>query len=229
VLDDVVALIAAQPARPTLVGLTGPVSVGKTTIAMSLAAQLQPRRVAVISTDNFLFPNAELEARGISMKKGFPESYDVARLHQFLADARGGVELHAPVYDHLAYDIRAGEEQRIANGDIVIVEGVNALAPDFADTYDVTIYVDAPDDAVFEWFYVRLAELFKQAANDPTSFYAPFATWPDDQVRQFAHSAWDGINAVNLEQHIRPTRAHADVVIEKAADHAIARVITPKP
>ncbi len=146
-------------------------------------------------------------------------------MNALLAAARAGdSELRVPVYDHLIYDVLVGEEVAISAEDVLIVEGVNALLPAHIDAYDVTVYVDADDDAVIEWFCLRLAELFTQAANDPTSFYAQFADWPDEQVRQFAMSAWEGINAVNLEHHIRPTRDHAQVVIEKAPDHSIRRV-----
>jgi type I pantothenate kinase len=221
-LRELVALIAAAR-RPTLVGLTGPVSVGKTTIANELAAALQPLDVAVVSTDGFLLSNAELQARGLSMQKGFPESFDTDRLNRFLADARAGApDLVVPLYDHLRYDVMG--DTHIAGPSVLIVEGVNALLPAHVDAYDVTIYVDAEDDHVIEWFCGRLAELFNEAADDPTSFYAPFATMSLEQVREFSENAWHGINAVNLEQHIRPARARAQFVIEKAADHTVRRV-----
>ena len=229
-LDELVALIRARDSSPTLVGLTGPVSVGKTTIAGLLAEALSPLRVAIVSTDGFLLPNAELDARGIAMKKGFPESFDTARLNKFLADARAGVSpLRAPLYDHLIYDIRPGAEVVVDPGDVLIVEGVNALLPEHVEAYDVTVYVDADDVEIIEWFCARLAELIRDAKNEPLSFYAVFSDWPDEQIRQFAESAWHGINAVNLEEHIRPARARAQVVIEKNADHSIRRVTTVRP
>ena len=220
---------AAVSGRPLLVGLTGPVSVGKTTIAGMLADALRSEqgvRVSIVSTDGFLFPNAELAERGLSMQKGFPESFDTDRLNGFLADARAGAsDLRVPVYDHLTYDVLVGDERVVEPSEVLIVEGVNALLPAHVAAYDVTIYVDAPDDAVVRWFIARLVELFKDATDDPTSFYAPFANMTDAQIREFAQGAWDSINAVNLENHIRSTRAHADVVIEKAADHTIANVV----
>lgn len=226
-------MLAAQAAgvvgRPLLVGLTGPVSVGKTTIAGMVADELSrvhSLRVSIVSTDGFLFTNAELSARGIAMQKGFPESFDTDRLNGFLVAARAGAgELRVPVYDHLTYDVLAGAEHLVEPSDVLIVEGVNALLPAHIEAYDVTIYVDAPDDAVVRWFITRLVELFTEAVDDPTSFYAPFAHMSDAEVREFAQGAWDSINAVNLERHIRPTRATADVVITKAADHAIVGVI----
>ncbi|MBA3653857.1 MAG: type I pantothenate kinase [Actinobacteria bacterium] len=228
--DVIAARKAALSGRPLLVGLTGPVSVGKTTIANELAAALPGLRVSIVSTDGFLLPNAELDRRSLSMKKGFPESFDTARLNRFLDEARAGVTpLRVPVYDHLAYDVVVGDDATVESGDVIIVEGVNALLPAHATAYDVTVYVHADDAAVVEWFCARLAQLFKEAAGDPSSFYAPFAAWPDDQVRQFAQGAWDGINAVNLEEHIRPARPRAEFVIEKGPDHAIRAVARQTP
>jgi type I pantothenate kinase len=229
-LRELVELIAARRERPTIVGITGPVAVGKTTIAAELAELLRIEhalRVATLTTDGFLLPNAELETRGLSMRKGFPESFDSARLNAFLGDARDleGAPLRVPLYDHLTYDVVSDRELDVDRGDVLIVEGVNTLAPEHFDAYDITVYVDAPDEVVVEWFCARLLELFREAVDDPSSFYAPFAGMSDDQIREFSLGAWDSINAVNLERHIRPTRRRADVVIEKAPDHTVRRVI----
>jgi type I pantothenate kinase len=227
-LRELIDAIAACDRRPTLVGLTGPVSVGKTTIAMLLAGSLAPLRVTTVSTDGFLFPNAVLQERGLSMKKGFPESFDADALNAFLRELRSGAtSLTVPLYDHLTYDVQGSTD--VIVGDVVIVEGVNALLPEHVGAYDVTVYVDAPDDAIFEWFAARLTELFGQAADDPTSFYAPFSDWGPDQVREFAYSAWNGINAVNLEEHIRPARGRAQWIVEKSADHTVVEVRAARP
>ena len=224
-MDEIVAAVTAVERRPVLVGLTGPVAVGKTTTANRLAEALAPLQTAVVSTDGFLLSNAVLAERGLSMQKGFPESFDTDALSRFLAEARSGAaHLQAPLYDHLTYDVVPDGYIDVVVGDVLIVEGVNALLPAHIDAYDVTVYVDAPDDAVFGWFLERLAALFVEARDDPNSFYAVFANWPRDQVEEFAHGAWDGINAVNLENHIRPARDRARFVIEKAADHSVERV-----
>lgn len=227
-LDELVSLIASATRRPVLVGLTGPVAVGKTTFANQLADALG-LRVAIVSTDGFLFPNAELDRRGISMRKGFPESFDVAKLRSFLdAARRGEPTLRVPVYDHLTYDV-VPDATVVVEGDVIIVEGVNALGPEYADAYDVTVYLDADEAAIVEWFCARLTEVIRGAKDLPGSFYAPFADWADDQIRQFAEGAWHGINAVNLEQHIRPARDRAQVVVEKGADHAVRSVRVGRP
>ena len=79
----------ALTGRPFITGVSGPVAVGKSTFAAELARRASRSNVvtAVVATDGFLLPNAELDARGLTMRKGFPESFDTPRMAQFLADA----------------------------------------------------------------------------------------------------------------------------------------------
>jgi type I pantothenate kinase len=198
-----------------------------------LAAELAHRvdesglTAAVVATDGFLWPNPELDRRGLTMRKGFPESFDTARLAQFLRDARsGGRELRVPVYSHLTYDVVPGEETVMGRPDVLLVEGVNVLLDAHIRALDLAVYVDAPDDSVIEWFCARIAELCRGARDEPSSFFRPYASLDDGQVRAFARAAWDAINAVNLELNIGPQRDRADVIVEKLADHTIARVIS---
>ena len=84
--------------------------------------------VDLVTTDGFLHPNAVLESRGLMSRKGFPESYDVRRLLEFLIDVKSGTShVTAPVYSHLAYDIVPGDAQEVNRPDIMIIEGLNVL------------------------------------------------------------------------------------------------------
>ena len=80
-------------------------------------------RVDLITTDGFLWPNRELEARDIMHRKGFPESFDTARLLNFLGDVKSGKSsVSAPVYSHFHYDIIPGQHAVVDRPDILIVE-----------------------------------------------------------------------------------------------------------
>ena len=80
-LADVADRILAHRAgrSPFLIGITGAVAAGKSTFAEQLRDLLMARgeTVEIVSTDGFLMNNAALEAKGLIMRKGFPESYDV--------------------------------------------------------------------------------------------------------------------------------------------------------
>ena len=103
----------AGSTEPFVVAVTGSVAVGKSAAAAALAEALSADTtrapVSVVCTDGFLYPNRELAARGITERKGFPESFDHDALARFLIAVRDGApEAHAPVYSHATYDIVDG-------------------------------------------------------------------------------------------------------------------------
>ncbi len=223
-LDDVVAMVARRltpPVGPLLVGISGSVAVGKSTLAAALVDALTPRSVAVVATDGFLRTNADLAERGLLMQKGFPASYDEELLQSFLADLRAGREATIPEYSHTTYDrVEAGGRRVSAAHDVVVLEGVNVLQPSIAPLLDLRIYLDADEPAIRQWYVDRFLEQVELARADEASFYRRFAELPPEQQRQIAEGTWVGINLVNLVDHIAATRAAADVVLTKAADHS---------
>jgi type I pantothenate kinase len=232
--------------RPTLiVGITGGVASGKTVTARVLQSILTASgelQVDVVSTDGFLFPNAELEARGLTDRKGFPESFDHAKLIAFLGAVRAGyLRVAAPVYDHVAYDVMADREQAVHRPDVLIIEGLNILQPAppaateeldggdggllVSDFLDFSVYLDADEPDVRRWFLQRMQDLRSGSAGDDTSFFAAFASSTDDDFLAIGDAVWQAVNRPNLERHIAPTRHRADLIIEKAADHSVRRVL----
>jgi type I pantothenate kinase len=230
-------LFLGRPAgrSPFVIGVAGSVAVGKSTTARLLQALLArwptTPRVDLVTTDGFLHQNAELERRGILARKGFPESYDVRRLLRFLADVKAGRdEVQAPVYSHVRYDIVPGEQQTVARPDIVVVEGLNVLSTTVAaetvvsDFFDFTVYVDAAEADIEDWYVQRFLRLCSTVFQQPHSYFHRFATLGHDEAEATARGLWSSINAVNLRDNILPTRERAHLILEKGPDHRVRMV-----
>lgn len=223
----------AEAPTPFVIGIAGSVAVGKSTVARLLRELLGAgRRVDLITTDGFLYPNAVLDKLGLMDKKGFPESYDQAGLLRFVMDVKSGLVARSPLYSHMTYDIVPGQQIVVDRPDILIVEGLNVLQPArrrpggtpgpvVSDFFDFSVYVDAPEAAAKRWFLDRFAQLRATAFTDPASYFRQFAAMSLSDALAQANHFWDDINGPNLERNIRPTRDRATVVIGKTADHDV--------
>lgn len=226
-----------QPPRtpPFVIGVAGSVAAGKSTLARALRTVIAewPGRpkVEIVTTDGFLHPTSRLVERGLMSRKGFPESYDLRRMIGFLRDLKSGEpEIDVPVYSHRLYDISHDERQVIRQPDIVIFEGLNVLglAGDArlvaSDFFDFSIYLDASSEDLETWFIDRRLILQQTAFRDPSSYFHHQKDLPPDEARRAARAIWRTINLVNLNDNILPTRARADLVLRKQADHTIGEV-----
>lgn len=219
--------IDVTPRSRRVVGLAGGVAAGKTTLAEAIAAALGDTEI--VSTDAFLLPNAVLDERGLAMRKGFPESYDWDRFAATVeAFRRGDGRVLVPSYSHVRYDIEPGVEREVRPSNTVIIEGVNALQVPPGErqplAYDVTVYLQTAEADQRRWLSERLVRSIRAAAGQPDSFYHSMAEWSVEQIEEFADQVWDAINGPNLHQHIRPSRAFADLVVTKNGTHEITSV-----
>lgn len=223
VIDELAAIVAerSRAASPVVVGITGPVAVGKTTLTAELAAAVEGAGLAAVtlSADAFLLPNEDLGERGLLMQKGFPETFDLAGLRGAVETLRRRQAATVPVYSHELYDRVPGASVHVEPAAVVIVEGVVVLNAAVADLIDIGVYLDAEEADIVEWFTGRFLLWRDGAGRGEGGFYAMFAGLTDDECRALARATWDGINGVNLRDHIAPSRAHADVVLRKGPRH----------
>jgi type I pantothenate kinase len=192
--------------------------------------------VSLVTTDGFLLPLATLEARGLVGRKGFPESYDLRALVQFMADVKSGLpEVFAPVYSHLRYDLVPDQRQVIRRPDILIVEGLNVLhvgsgrgerprSPFVSDFFDFSIYVDAEERDIEQWYVERFLTFRDTVFADPSSYFHRYTTLSTEEAIATAHEIWRTVNGVNLRENVLPSRPRAHVILEKGRDHAVRRV-----
>jgi type I pantothenate kinase len=237
-------LLAEDGKMPYIIGIAGSVAVGKSTTSRVLKALLSrwpnTPKVELVTTDGFLLPNAELQRLGLMERKGFPESYDGSAIVRFLSAVKAGERhVRAPVYSHLTYDVIPDASVEVDRPDILIFEGLNVLQPGrlskdgravafVSDFFDFSIYLDAQENLLREWYITRFMQLRRTAFQDPRSFFRRYASLSEAEALNTATSLWERINLPNLEENILPTRPRASLVLTKGDSHLIDQVALRK-
>ena len=173
-------------------------------------------------------------------RKGFPESYDVAALLEFLTKVKAGEKkISSPVYSHLSYDIVEGETSTIDQPDILILEGLNVLQsrdlpkdgkaiPFVSDFFDFSVFIDADEEAIRRWYVERFMKLRETRFKDPRSYFHKYAHVTEMEALDLGITLWERINLPNLRDNILPTRPRANLILRKGDDHAVVEVALRK-
>ncbi|TCD46416.1 type I pantothenate kinase [Streptococcus sp. X16XC17] len=224
--------------NPFIIGVAGSVAVGKSTtsrlLQTLLARTFKHAKVEMVTTDGFLYPNKILKEKGILQRKGFPESYNMELLLDFLDTIKNGDQFEIPVYSHEVYDILENEKQIIQAPDFLIIEGINVFQNPqnqrlyVSDYFDLAIYVDADVENIESWYLERFQKLLKLAETDPHNYYHRFTQMPFNEVLAIAQDTWKEINLANLEKYIEPTRSRADIILHKGQNHEIDEIYLKK-
>ena len=230
---------------PFVIAVAGSVAVGKSTTARLLqtllAAAPGSPRVDLVTTDGFLMPNAVLESRGLLGRKGFPESYDRRALLRFLADVKSGRdEVFAPVYDHQSYDIVPGgrpggrparhPDRSRASTCCRPDAGPTARRPRCScPTSSTSPSTSTPPRPTSSGGTSSASSRCAgRPSRTPSAYFHRFADLTDEQARETALGIWAAVNGPNLRNNIAPTRSRARLVLQKAADHSVRRVLLRK-
>lgn len=224
--------------KPFIIGISGSVAVGKSTISrllqLLLSRTFKESSVEMVTTDGFLYPNKVLKRQNILNRKGFPESYDMELLLLFLDNMKNGITSHIPIYSHEIYDIIPDHYQTIESPDFLIIEGINVFQNQknnhlyMTDYFDFSIYIDANENDIEQWYIERFKSLLEIAKSDPNNYYQRFLNLPQKETEAFAKEIWSSINLVNLKEFIEPTRNRADLILHKTKNHKIDKIYLKK-
>ncbi|GAA2864599.1 type I pantothenate kinase [Lactobacillus intestinalis] len=220
---------------PFIIGISGSVAVGKSTTARLLQLLLSRTypelKVHLMTTDGFIYPNAELKRKNLMSRKGFPESYDMALLTDFLKDVLSGKDdIVYPLYSQELSDIVPGKYGHVQNPDILIIEGINTLQLPrggqvvTSDYFDFSLYIDAEENIIEKWYMQRFYKVMDMNKNDPDNYYYELANAPREEATKFAEETWQMINLVNLREYIAPTKQRASLILHKTTGHLIDQI-----
>ena len=93
-----------------------------------------------------------------------------------------------------------------------------------SDFVDFSIYVDADENLLKEWYIKRFLKFRQSAFTNPDSYFKHYANLSEQEAIETASNIWDNINGLNLKQNILPTRERANLILRKGENHEVELV-----
>ncbi|MGX7023259.1 nucleoside/nucleotide kinase family protein [Vagococcus hydrophili] len=203
-----------------MIGITGNVCSGKSTFASYLKKEINrvypTERVQIISTDDFLYSNEELNEKHLFDKKGWVETYNEEKIAAFFSYLfqNKSVVLRG-VYDQVVGDI-INKNQQINNPSILIIEGTMALNSLFNSYIDFSLFLNVELNLNFKWYQQRTMKNISSKKE-----YAQIAPEKKDLL---ISSIWEEINMRAYYTYILPVKNQADMLVELDRNHEIKKI-----
>lgn len=162
------------------------------------------RGILSISQDCFYRDLSPEERRNIAgYNFDHPDAFDFDQIRDTLLALRAGSAVDIPMYDFVT-SARCAQRTRVDTTDVIMFDGILALYhPDIRELLDIKIFVDTDADT-------RLARRVR---------------------RDIVHRGRDVLAVLeqyertvkpSFDSYILPTKAHADIIIPRGADNAVA-------
>ncbi|KRN26626.1 type I pantothenate kinase [Liquorilactobacillus mali] len=204
--------------RPVVIGITGNVASGKTTLASEIEKICKTRfpnlTISNISTDNFLYTNSQLKARNLYSKKGFPESYNYNMIRKFIHAILAKKKIELPLYSHKINDINLNKSVIVNKPDIVILEGLLILQPEFYQILNESIFIDVDETSNYKWFKQRCLKLNLSQLDNVS----------DDKFIEIVKDNWTNINLKNYYDNVLPLKVKATIKLKLDFNHSIRSI-----
>jgi uridine kinase len=183
-----------------IVGLAGPSGSGKSTVATRVASRLNGHVISmeIYSVETNHLPLEERAKRNYDA----PDATDVMLLESHIRKYAAGHAIEAPIYDFAQHLRLSDRQEHIPAKPLMIVEGILALHfPELRPHFDLSIYLDAPDEVCFH----------RRKVRDIT-----------ERQRTLEFIRWQYENSVlpAARQYLLPSRRYADLVLDSNADLA---------
>jgi len=176
-----------------VIGVTGPVGSGKTTLARAIAARsVSPRHALVLSTDHYL-PDYDAIAYD---ERDDPKHADLPLLARHLRELREGRSVDVPEWSFHTHARVRGRETPFGPAPIIICEGIHALHATVRGALDLRVFVHAAADT--RWGRWRTIEERGERG------------WGVEIAKTF----FDQVAEPTFHRHAADYLSHADVVVE---------------
>jgi type I pantothenate kinase len=96
--------------------------------------------------------------------------------------------------------------------------------PVVSDFFDFSVFIDADEVVLREWYVKRWLTLRDTAFTNPKSYFHRYALLSDEEAIATATAIWERTNLANLEDNILPTRPRATLILKKGTDHVVEMV-----
>ena len=203
--------LSGNKTRACSIGIAGETASGKSTIAFDIIDTLETfakeylikNLITRINTDDYYYDRSDMVKAAGSFAEfakhydlDVPEALELELMSKHIKELLAGKQTYLPKYDMSGTAIRYDNHTLAKPSKVIISEGLFTLTPKVKDAFNFKIYVDIPEDIKRERFYIRAAE---RDLGDSADFI------------------YENANK-KAEVHIRPCKAHADIVLSGYAD-----------